>query len=79
MMRDALTAAQNEAEPCLAELIAEVATLREALAHHFSLSIEELRSWDEHCVAISSCGGNPSSYEHWKVETALSEYEYAAY
>ncbi len=77
MMYNALVAARNEAEPRLVELTDEVTTLRKALAHHFSPSMEELRQWDEHCAAISSCGGNPPSYENWKTEMALSEYEYA--
>ena len=77
MMRNALIAARNEAEPRLVELTEEVATLRKALAYHYHPTSTELVNWAEHCMIITSCGGNPPDYRTWKTELALSHYEYS--
>ena len=75
LVRNALIDAQNDAEPRLVELEAEVARLRESLAYNYRPTPSEQSYWQKHCDEIDAAGGTPPDETEWRVELALAELE----
>jgi hypothetical protein len=72
-IRLALEAAQNDAEPQLVKLKAEVKKLQECLAYHYAPHYREREWWWKHCDKIDAAGGTPPDETKWRVELALEE------
>jgi hypothetical protein len=75
LLRAALQEAQDEAEPRLVEVDAEVLKLKKALAYNYRPTPSERAYWQKHCDEIWSAGGTPPDEEEWRVELALAELE----